>query len=125
MKLLLDSHVVLWWLATPEKISKDAYTAIADQNNEAYISVATIWELGIKHKLGRLELPYPFLEILQKEDIRTLSIEARHALAIIDLPLIHQDPFDRMLIAQAKCDDLLLVTQDKMITQYPISTIGC
>ena len=89
------------------------------------MSVASLWELGIKHKLDRLELPYNFLEILHTEKIKILAIEAQHALAVIDLPMIHMDPFDRMLIAQAKCDDLVLVTKDQIMSKYPITILMC
>jgi len=118
VKLLLDTHILLWWLTEPQKLGKKIDASIADISNEVWISVATIWELSIKHKLGRIELPHNFIEILHAEKVQILPIATQHALAIIDLPMIHQDPFDRMLIAQAKCEDLVLVTKDTMIKKY-------
>lgn len=125
MRLLLDSCIVLWWLTEPQRLGKKAQQAIADTDNEVLVSAASLWELGIKHKLGRLDLPHNFLEILHAEKIQILAIEAQHALAVIDLPMIHQDPFDRMLIAQAKCEDLLLVTRDQTMRKYPVSILMC
>jgi PIN domain nuclease of toxin-antitoxin system len=123
MRLLLDTHIVLWWMAEPTKLSSKVHQAITNSDNAAFISAASIWELAIKHKLGRVDLPHYFLEALQAAQIQILSIEAHHALATIDLPPIHQDPFDRMLIAQAKCENLVLVTKDANILKYPISTL--
>ena len=125
MKLLLDSCTILWWLTEPRQLGKKVYQLIADTDNEVFISVVSLWELSIKHSLKRLEIPHNFIEILRTESMRILSIEAQHALAIMDLPMIHQDPFDRMLIAQAKCEDLLLITKDSVIQKYPISTVVC
>lgn len=121
----MDSCIVLWWLTEPRRLGKKAYQEIANTDNEVLVSVATLWELGIKHKLGRLELPHNFLEVLHTEKIQILPIEAPHALAVIDLPMIHQDPFDRMLIAQTKLENLVLVTKDGVIAKYPVSTLMC
>lgn len=103
MKFLLDSRLVLWWLTEPKRLSKKAQRAIADPDHKTLVSAApSLWELGIKYKLGRLELPHHFLETLHAEKIFTLSITAQRALAVIDLTPIHQDPFDRILIAPSK-----------------------
>ncbi len=123
MKYLLDTHVIIWWLTEPLKIKKKARQIIADPNNSLFVSAASIWELAIKSKLGRIKLPYNLIETLNHERIQLLEISGQHALATIDLPLIHQDPFDRMLIAQAKYEDLILMTHDRVLQKYVVTSI--
>jgi len=124
MNLLLDTCVVIWWLSEPEKLKKKVRSIIADINNEVFVSAASIWEMSIKHRLGRIELPRQLIKTLHDEYMQLLDITAEHTLATVDLPLIHQDPFDRLLIAQAKFEDMTLVTRDKHIQQYPVLTLA-
>ncbi|MEC4817157.1 MAG: type II toxin-antitoxin system VapC family toxin [Scytonema sp. PMC 1069.18] len=122
MKLLLDTQCWLWWFAQPERLSEEAISHIADENNELWFSVASIWEMGIKVALKKLPLPEPIDDYISscmvQLDVRSLEITASHALRAAALPLYHQDPFDRMLIAQAQIEDILLVSADLMFKQY-------
>jgi PIN domain nuclease of toxin-antitoxin system len=123
MKYLLDTHVVLWWLEDPKKINIKARKIISDKKNEIVISSVSFWEMAIKKGLNRLKLPSNILEILSAENFKFLSIQPEEALSVSDLPLIHADPFDRMLIIQAKLNDMVLITRDEKIAEYPVVTI--
>lgn len=123
MRLLLDTCVVLWWLASPGKINKDTQAAIADPDNDVFVSAAALWEMSIKRALGRLTMPDDILAVLTQQRMETLPITASHAVEVYALKAIHQDPFDRMQIAQARCEDMILVTRDARIQQYAIQTM--
>ena len=121
---LLDTHVLLWWLDDPEqKLSKQAYLAIADPKNAIYMSAAAAWEIGIKQGLGRLEISCNLAEVLQKDSIQVLPVLLAHGLAVGSLPLHHRDPFDRMMVVQAQALDLTLVTRDAAIRRYRVNTL--
>jgi len=117
VRLLLDSHVVLWWLMDDHRLGARARAAISDAN-EVAISVATPWELGIKQRLGKLELPDDFVAAIAGDDFRLLPIELEHVVAAAALPLHHRDPFDRVLVAQARSDALTLVSADRSFRAY-------
>ncbi len=123
MGYLLDTHVLLWWLTTPEKIAKTAHQIIQDKANLIYISSASFWELAIKKSIGKLELPYNLLETAVAEGFKYLPIMPEEALGVADLPLLHADPFDRLLVIQAKLNDLIIMTHDTKIMQYPVVTV--
>lgn len=127
MRLLLDTHCWLWWLVEPEKLSKTATEAIADLDNELLLSVASIWEIGIKYKANKLKLPQkPEILIpqqMQIDEIQTLSITVSHALKAADLTLYHRDPFDRMLIAQTQLEKMVILTNDLAFTNYDVKTL--
>ena len=123
MRLLLDTCVVLWWLSSPGKINKDTRAAIAAPESDVFVSAAAIWEMSIKRALGRLTMPDNILEVLAQQRMETLPITAAHAVEVYSLEAIHQDPFDRMQIAQARCEDMVLVTRDERIRQYRIQTL--
>lgn len=122
MKLLLDSQCWLWWFAQPERLSEEAITNIADETNELWLSVASIWEIGIKVAIGKLPLPEApdsyISSRMSQLGVRSLEIKASHALRAAALPLHHRDPFDRMLIAQAQLEDITLVSADPVFKQY-------
>ena len=118
MKLLLDTHVVLWWLSNPSTISIQAQQAISNRKNQAFISSATIWEMSIKSSLGKLAMPDNLEEVMIAEDFECLPIFFSHASLAGHLPIIHKDPFDRMLIAQAKIEHLTIVTRDDNMLRY-------
>ena len=122
MKLLLDTQCWLWWFAQPERLSEEAITQIADETNEIWFSVASVWEIGIKVAIGKLPLPEPPDRYISSRmgqlDVRSLQITAIHALRAAALPLHHRDPFDRMLIAQAQLEDMTIVSADAMFKQY-------
>lgn len=121
---LLDTHVLIWWLSDPSTLSEPARKVIADPTHTIMLSAASAWEMGIKQRLGRLDFPPNLEEVLEKERIEMLAITIAHALGVGSLPMHHQDPFDRMLIAQAKHEQLILITRDKQIGQYDVQTLG-
>ncbi|OYD98579.1 PIN domain nuclease [Nostoc sp. 'Peltigera membranacea cyanobiont' 213] len=127
MKLLLDTQCWLWWFAQPERLNEEAIAHIADENNELWLSVASIWEIGIKVAIGKLPLPDPLDNYISSRmaqlGMRSLEITASHALQAAALPLHHRDPFDRMLIAQAQIEEMTLVSSDSMFKKYDISLI--
>lgn len=123
MNLLLDTHVLLWWLDANPTLSDKANSVIADGNNIVFVSAAVIWEIRIKQALGKLEIPANFRRVLDRQPFEMLAISAEHAHAVGDLPAYHRDPFDRMLIAQATVERLTLVTRDDIIGKYEIPVI--
>ena len=123
MNLLLDTHVLLWWLDDPNMISESGRTAIGDPENSVFVSAATVWEIVIKKTLGKLDAPDNIKEVIRECQFSPLAMTVDHALAIRDLPLHHHDPFDRMLIAQAFCDRLTLVTRDSDILRYSVEHV--
>ncbi|SCM75659.1 PIN domain-containing protein [uncultured Pleomorphomonas sp.] len=123
MRLLLDTHVVIWTLAEPELIPPEILVSISDPQNDVFVSVASVWEIAIKQKLPKRAGAPPvtsqqIVEYLQKTRIRLLPITAQHAIAVADLPLLHADPFDRLLIAQSVTEPLRLVTHDRQVAAY-------
>lgn len=124
MRLLLDSHVLLWAIDSPQKLPVAVRKAILDESNELYASVASIWEILLKVQIGKLVLPEvdDFLRShLRKLGIRSyLPVSLSHVMQTARLPLIHKDPFDRLLVAQAIVEDLVLVSKDIVFRQYPV-----
>lgn len=127
MKILLDTHCWLWWLVEPEKLSTIAIEAITHPQNELYLSVASIWEIGIKFKLGKLDLPLPpeilIPQQMQIDNIFPLSIDLNYALKASTLPLYHKDPFDRMLIAQSQLESMKIITNDSVFPSYDVEIL--
>lgn len=124
MNLLLDTHVLLWWLSAAPTLSEKARKAVSDGRNLVYVSAASIWEIRIKQKLGKLKIPDHFFQVFDQQDFEKLAITAEHAYAVGDLPFIHRDPFDRMLIAQARIEKLSVITHKKIFTKYPVQVIA-
>ena len=122
MKLLLDTHVLLWWHSEPSRLSERANTAISDFDNEIFISIVNGWEIQIKAQLGKLALAKPLNIILEQEqatnDFRLLPVTMAHVLALDLFPLHHRDPFDRLLVAQAHQEEMTLVTHDPTLSAY-------
>lgn len=121
MKLLLDTHVLLWWLEDPGLLSEECRKTIKDSSSMVYVSAAVIWEIIIKRALGKLEIPSDIERVLAVNDFHPLSVSIFHALTVEMLPHFHRDPFDRMLIAQAICEGLTLATRDPNIMKYTVS----
>lgn len=120
MKLLLDTHMLLW--AAVGTLPKDAEEMVLDVDNMLYFSPASIWEISIKKSLGRKDFkvdPEVLRRGLLDNQYQELPITSQHALMVSDLPLIHKDPFDRMLLAQAKVEGILFLTSDKVLREYP------
>ncbi|MBT3198795.1 MAG: type II toxin-antitoxin system VapC family toxin [Phycisphaerales bacterium] len=120
MKFLLDTHVILWWLADDPALKPNARSAISDTTNLVYISAVSLWEIVIKQGLGKLQLPEDWAGALMREPFGQLSINFQHALTVGKLPAIHKDPFDRLLIAQCLDEDLTLVTHDATLQHYDL-----
>ncbi len=127
MKLLLDTQCWLWWFSQPERLSEEAINQIADETNQVWFSVASVWEIGIKVSIGKLPLPEKIDDYISTRMIqlgaRSLEITASHALQASALPLFHRDPFDRMLIAQSQIEGMTLVSADSMFDRYDVSVI--
>jgi len=127
VRLLLDTQCWLWWFSQPERLSEEIIERIADESNEVWLSVASIWEMGIKVAIGKLPLPEPIDNYISTRmaqlGARSLEITASHALRAAVLPLHHRDPFDRMLIAQAQIEGMTLVSADAIFNQYEVSIL--
>jgi len=127
MNLLLDTHVFLWLNQQPEKLSKNVLALCEDSKNTLYLSHVSPWEIQIKSKLGKLNLQIPLQEMIATQqrdnDLKLLPITLQHIYALADLENHHQDPFDRLLIAQATVESMPLITVDNKIMHYPIVTI--
>ena len=118
--LLLDTHVLLWWLDDPASLDAAARTLIADPRNRVLVSAAVAWEITIKRRLGKLEAPDDLEDALEEERFQHLPITVPHALAVAELPPIHADPFDRIQVAQARLEGLTIVTRDATIPNYDV-----
>jgi PIN domain nuclease of toxin-antitoxin system len=127
VKLLLDTQCWLWWFSQPERLSEEAINQIADETNQVWFSVASVWEIGIKVSIGKLPLPEKIDDYISTRMIqlgaRSLEITASHALQASALPLFHRDPFDRMLIAQSQIEGMTIVSADSMFDRYDVSVI--
>jgi len=122
-RILLDTHVTLWWLSGNKRLGRDAQGVIADVNNRVFVSAVTGWEISIKKMLGKLQAPDDLDSIIHDEGFEYLDITFFHGEKAGMLPPYHKDPFDRMLIAQAQAEGLEIVTDDRQITQYGVHII--
>ena len=120
MRLLLDTHVLLWWLAGHQS---EVHRVIADPGHWVSVSAASIWEASIKRRLGKLTIDGDLVESVRADGFDELAISSEHADLAGSLPMHHRDPFDRMLIAQAMSDDLTIVTRDPAFAPYEVQTI--
>ena len=119
---LLDTHVWLWSISTPDKLGKEGIGLLENTRNELFLSAASSWEIAIKYSLGRLPLPEPphkfIMPRLIRDRIKPLPVEHHHACQVANLPNIHRDPFDRLLIAQAQVEHLTFITADHALKDY-------
>jgi PIN domain nuclease of toxin-antitoxin system len=122
VSLLLDTHVVLWWL-TDDPTLADEIKDRLDHEPNVYVSAATVWEVAIKQAIGKLVQPTDLPERFRDSGFRQLSITVEHSITAGRLPLIHRDPFDRMLVAQAQIEDLTLITRDADIQKYDVDLL--
>ena len=122
MQLLLDTHLLLWAVGEPERLDAALIQMLEDPLNTPVFSVVSLWELGIKRGLDRPDFrvePSLIRHALLEVGWRELTVEAHHVFAVGQLPALHRDPFDRLLLAQAQADGLLLITADQQLAQYP------
>ncbi|HLI34616.1 MAG TPA: type II toxin-antitoxin system VapC family toxin [Terriglobia bacterium] len=129
MKYLLDTAVWLWSLTASERLNKRGRQLIENGKEELYLSAASSWEISIKSTLGKLRLPEPPMRYVPKrmdaQGIRPLPISHTHALWVSSLPMHHNDPFDRLLIAQAQSEKMVILTADRAFAQYDVKTFWC
>jgi PIN domain nuclease of toxin-antitoxin system len=127
MKLLVDTHVFIWWDAEPAKLPSQILALCEDRANTVLLSVASLWEMQIKVQLGKLKLTLPLATLVinqqQTNGVEVLPITVEHVLALDDLPPHHKDPFDRMLIAQATAEDATLITNDPVFPKYSVKLV--
>ena len=123
MNIILDTHVVIWALENNSTLSDKAAEAIIDADNMVFVSAASVWEIGIKRTMGKLETPDNLLEEIRLHRFSSLPISLHHAELAAKLPNIHKDPFDRMLIAQAMYEKLTLVTRDEVTSKYDVKIL--
>ena len=124
MRLLLDTHTLLWLLVNDPALSARARKTIEDPANESFVSIVSLWEIAIKAGMGKLSLPAPFSTVFPSEllqnGIGVVSVELAHLEALLQLPPIHRDPFDRLIVAQANVEGMTLVTSDAHLASYPV-----
>ena len=122
MRYLLDTHTLLWARAAPDLLSADALAVLESADNALYLSIASLWECAIKSSIGKLDVPDDFYRTVAG-DYEILGIDVSHVEACANLPMHHRDPFDRMLVAQARLGGLTLVTRDQDIAKYDVPII--
>jgi len=127
MNLLLDTHAFIWWDSQSSSLSSKARAACTDPANELFLSLASVWEMQIKVQLGKLQLRAPLARIIEEQErtnrIGILQISIGHVFAVGKLPPLHRDPFDRLLVAQAIEEGARLVSNDPLISQYPVTVL--
>ncbi len=123
MEILLDTHMLLWWLADDSRLSKKARALMADPTSTLTVSAATAWEIAIKQVLGKMTMDGNLEQAISEQGFATLPVTFPHAAKTLTLPEIHRDPFDRMLVAQARVESLPLLTVGPHILQYPANAI--
>ncbi len=125
MQYLLDTHTLIWWLTDDLTLVNKAKEEIANPNNLVFVSAASTWEIAIKKSLGKLKSPNDLVEQIKNKRFKSLPINIEQTLIVENLPLHHQDPFDRILIAQAKYLDLTIITRDRKFALYDVNLIKC
>ncbi|CAN5878548.1 type II toxin-antitoxin system VapC family toxin [soil metagenome] len=127
MRLLLDTHTFLWWTANDARLSQKAEAAVANASSEVFVSTVNGWEIAIKARLGKLPLPEApdlfMARMVQRHAFGVLPVSLAHAVHEYHLPAHHSDPFDRLLVAQAQLEKLILVSDDALIGQYAVDTL--
>ena len=123
MQLLLDTHAVLWWLSGDDYLSENQSRSIADRRNTRFVSAVTIWEISINQSIGKIDIASEYPDVLRAQGFIELPISWKHAQEVSNLSHYHRDPFDRLLIAQARIEDMTLVTSDPEIVKYDVKTV--
>jgi PIN domain nuclease of toxin-antitoxin system len=123
VRLLLDTSAVLWWLDDNRRLGAVAREAVADADNEVFVSAATAWEIAMKRAAGTLEASFDIAATIEASSFLALPIEIEHAVEAAVLPAHHEDPFDRILVAQARLEGLTLVTDDAAMARYEVTVL--
>jgi PIN domain nuclease of toxin-antitoxin system len=127
MRLLLDTHTFIWYVTDNPKLSAHVKLLIEDENNEKLVSIASIWEMAIKHSIGRLNFSLPFMEFVGQQltvsNIGLLEINLQHIEVVASLPLHHRDPFDRLIIAQSMVEQIPILSVDAIYDAYAIARV--
>jgi PIN domain nuclease of toxin-antitoxin system len=127
MKLLLDTHAFIWIDSEPDRVPASVQSALADPETEVFVSVVSLWEIAVKQGIGKLKLSMSLPDALKTQqrvsDLKVLPITPEHVWPLESLPLLHKDPFDRLLIAQAIAEDLTIATVDPLFADYPVRTL--
>ena len=118
MRILLDTHLLLWWLEASPLLPARARELVSNPENTVFVSAVSLWEIWLKQSLGKLRLPLNFTERLAAESFESLPLLASHPRQVSLMPWLHRDPFDRMLVAQAQVEKLVLLTADEALTAY-------
>jgi PIN domain nuclease of toxin-antitoxin system len=126
VRLLLDTHALLWWLADDDRLGQRARGLIEDPGNEVLVSVASLWEAVVKARVGKLDADIGgIVDAVGREGFALLGIAAEHLSALAGLPAHHRDPFDHLLIAQAIAEDAAFVSEDRNAPAYPVRVVSC
>ena len=126
MKLLLDTHALVWWDAEPEKLSTAVIGLLQDPSTLVYLSVINVWEIVIKNQIGKLSTPRTPTQIVERQSangIIILPVTLEHVVVLEHLPPIHKDPFDRLLICQAIAENASILSADRVFDQYPVRVV--
>lgn len=127
MRLLLDTHTFIWYVTDNPRLSANVKRLIEDENNEKLVSIASIWEMAIKHSIGRLNFNLPFMEFVRQQlsvsNIGLLEINLNHIEVVASLPLHHRDPFDRLIIAQSMAEQIPVLSVDAIFDAYAIARL--
>jgi PIN domain nuclease of toxin-antitoxin system len=127
LKLLLDTHAVLWVLANDRRLSQTARELVEDEDHSCFLSAASVWEIAIKRSVGKLDAPvgFPaeFHEEMTRRGIASIPIYDTHAAVVADLPLHHRDPFDRLLVAQAQAEGMSILSKDEILRAYDVTVL--
>jgi PIN domain nuclease of toxin-antitoxin system len=123
MDYLIDTNIFLWSLGDEKKLKSIVRNAITGPQNQIFISVASLWEISIKHRKGKLPLNTTIQECVESSSFEVLNIQLNHIITLDTLPIFHHDPFDRLLIAQAKAENLTFITSDEKIWKYDLSLL--
>ncbi len=125
MKLLLDTHVFLWLRSEPQKVSSKVLNLYQERYNIVYLSVVSVWEMQIKHQIGKLALNMPLKEIIEEQcesnNLQILPLILKHIFGLQNLPLHHKDPFDRLLLVQSQIENLYLISSDRIFDIYQVN----
>jgi PIN domain nuclease of toxin-antitoxin system len=125
MRFLVDTHALLWALGEPGTLSREARDALADPSNLIVVSSASLWECAVKASIGKLDLPEDFFDSIPEAGYEVMPIRIPHLNVYRTLPMHHRDPFDRMLVAQARAEALTLISRDPNIAKYDVAVLPC